>query len=58
MTTTLKVWGVALAAVLLALLGWHVYSTYLAVMPPRVWRVVGATWFAWATWHTYRSMFR
>jgi hypothetical protein len=56
--TTLKVWGGALAAALLALLGWHVYGTYLAVMPASVWRVVGATWFAWATWHTYRLMIR
>jgi hypothetical protein len=55
---TLKIWGGALAAALLALLGWHIYVTYLAVMPPSVWRVVGATWVAWATWHAYRSFIR
>ena len=55
---TLRVWGGALAAALLALLGWHIYVAYLAVMPPSVWRVVGATWVAWAAWHAYRSFIR
>lgn len=56
--TTLKVWCGALAVALLALVGWHAYVTYLAAMPPGVWRVVGVTWSAWATWHTYRLMVR
>lgn len=56
--TTLKVWSTVLAAALLSLAGWHVYVTWLAVMPSSVWRVVGATWVAWATWHTYRLLVR
>lgn len=52
---TVKVWCGAIALVLLILLGAHVYTEYLAVMPPRVWRVVTAIWTAWAAWHTYRS---
>ncbi|WP_321906497.1 hypothetical protein [Burkholderia cenocepacia] len=53
--TAVKVWCGVIALVLLALLGAHVYTEYLAVMPLRVWRVVTAIWTAWAVWHTYRS---
>jgi hypothetical protein len=56
--TTLKVWCYALVALALMLFGWQVYVDCLAKMPPGVWRVVGVTWSAWASWHTYRLLVR
>lgn len=56
--TTLKVWGFFLLAVLAALLGIHVYTTYVVQMPHIVWRFAETLWVSWAAWHTVRLVTR
>ena len=56
--TTFKVWGCAIAAVALALLGAHLYTAYIAQMPHTVWRLAATVWASWASWHTFRLLIR
>ncbi|MFL9864165.1 hypothetical protein PQR67_08295 [Paraburkholderia fungorum] len=56
--TTIKVWGYAISAIVLGLLGAHIYTSYIAQMPHTVWRLAGTVWASWASWHTFRLFMR
>lgn len=56
--SSFKAWGILAAALILLMLGWYIYVTYLQDMPLAVWRFSSTVWAAWASWHTYRLAFK
>lgn len=53
-----KVWQTVLLLLAIILAGAQFYETYVAEMPPEVWRLARTVWVSWAAWDSFRLLLK